>query len=142
MKAMSKVNDSTPVQQNTTGTTTTLSQLNTITEAFTGDDFTKITSEDFKKNPLAGRMMAMLYAEKAKKLKEAEDKVIDLTKLVGYYQSFPAVKIGYAVMNIIGTIVVGLGVSLSANIWLIVSGGLLVLSGNILPLMYTKKNKV
>ena len=41
-------------------------------------------------------------------------------------------------MNIIGTIVVGLGVSLSANIWLIVLGGLLVLAGNTLPLLYTK----
>lgn len=137
---MSSDKSPTTLPQNTTGNTTALSQLNNITEAFTGEDFTKITSEDFKKNPLAGRMMTMLYAENVKKLKEADDTILELTKQVSYYQSFPTVNIGCAVMNIIGTIVVGLGVSLSENVWLIVLGGLLVLTGNILPLLLRKKS--
>lgn len=131
----------TTLSQNTTGNTAALSQLNNITEAFTGEDFTKITSEDYKKNPLAGRMMAMLYAENVKKLKESDDKILELTKQVSYYQSFPTANIGYAIMNIIGTIVVGLGVSLSVNIWLIASGSLLVLAGNVLPMLLIKKYK-
>ena len=135
-------NETTPttLSQNTTGNTSTLSQLSTITEAFKGDDFLSITSEEYKKNPLAGKMMAMLYAESEKKLTAANEKVLDLSKQVSYYQSFPIVNITYSIMNIVGTIVVGLGVSLSANLWLIFLGGLLVLAGNILPLFYSKKS--
>ena len=44
-------------------------------------------------------------------------------------------------MNVLGTIVVGLGVSLSTNIVLIVVGGLLVAAGNLLPLFYVKKGE-
>ena len=135
-------NDSTPksLPQSTTGNSTSLSQLSNITEAFIGEDFTKITSEDFNKNPLAGRMMTMLYAENAKKLVEANEKILELTKLVSYYQSFPITNVGYAVMNIVGTVIVGIGVSLSDNKWLIVLGGILVLAGNILPIIFRKKN--
>lgn len=44
-------------------------------------------------------------------------------------------------MNVIGTIVVGLGVSLSINVLLIVLGSLLVVGGNVLPLLYLRKRK-
>lgn len=136
---MSSETNKTVVPQSTTGNTASLSQLSDITEAFTGDDFTKITSEDFKKNPLAGRMMTMLYAENAKKLKEAENTILELTASVKYYQALPTANIGYALMNLIGTIIVGLGVSLDINWVLIILGGLLVLGGNGLPLLYIKK---
>ena len=127
--------------QNTTGNTASLSQLNDITEAFSGDDFTRITSDEFKKNPLAGKLMAMLYAESSKKNKEANEKIFELISEVSFYQSLPIANIGFALMNIIGTIVVGLGVSLSQNIWLIVLGGLLVFFGNVLPLLYKRGKK-
>ena len=127
--------------QNTTGDTTSLSQLKDITEAFSGDDFTKITSDEFTQNPLAGKIMTMLYAENVKKLKEANDNILDLTKEVSFYQSFPTANMGYTIMNVIGTIVVGLGVSLSINVLLIVLGSLLVVGGNVLPLLYLRKRK-
>lgn len=127
--------------QNTTGNSTTLNQLTDITEAFLGEDFTIITIDEFKKNPLAGKIMTLLYAEQAKKLKEANDNILELTKKVSYYQAFPTSNIGYSIMNIIGAIVVGLGVSININLILIILGGLLVLGGNLLPLLYMRKRK-
>lgn len=123
-----------PIDQNTTCSTAALSQFASSTEAFT-----TITRDDFKKNPLAGQMMARLYAEKTNELNEANEKILELTKQVSFYRSFPIANIGFALMNVIGTIVVGLGVSLDINLWLIILGSILVLSGNLLPLLYTKK---
>ena len=122
-----------PIDQNTTCSTTALSQFTSSTEAFT-----KITSDDFKKNPLAGQMMARLYAEKTNELNEANKKILELTKQVSFYRSFPIANIGFALMNIIGTIIFSLGISLDKNIWLIVMGSILVLSSDSLPLLYTK----
>ena len=96
-----------PIDQNTTCSTAALSQFASSTEAFT-----TITRDDFKKNPLAGQMMARLYADKTNELNEANEKILELTKQVSFYRSFPIANIGFALMNVIGTIVVGLGVSL------------------------------
>lgn len=123
-----------PIDQNTTCSTAALSHFTGSAEAFI-----KITSEDFKKNPLAGQMMARLYAEKTNELNEANEKILKLTKQVSFYRSFQIANIGFTLMSIIGTIIVSLGISLDKNIWLIVTGSILALSGDLLPLLYTKK---
>lgn len=138
---MNNGDNQTIASQNTTGNTASLSQLTDITEAFSVDDFAHVTSDEFKNNPLVGKMMTMLYAATANKLKEADNTILELTGSVKYYQSFPISNIGFSIMNIIGTIIVGIGASLSNQLFLIILGGLLVLAGNILPIIFIKNGE-
>ena len=129
-----------PQSQNTTNPGS-LSQLSSLTEAFSGSDFSTISMEEFQSDPVAAKIMTILYAQSEKERKIAEGKVSDLMAKVKYYKTMPTTSIAFAVVSIIGTIVVGLGVSLNLNWWLILSGSILVLGGDILPIILNKKGE-
>ena len=60
---------------------------------------------------------------------------------VKYYQSLQLVSIAFAVVSILGTVVVSLGISLDMNWALIVIGIVLVLGGEIFPRVLHKKGE-
>lgn len=125
-------------QGNTTNPSS-LAQIGSLTEAFSGSDFTTINIEEFKNDPVAAKIITILYAQSEKEKKQAEGKVAALMARVKYYQSIQNASIMFAVMSVIGTIVVGLGISLDMRWWIILLGSILVLGGEIMPRILYKK---
>ena len=129
------------VRENTTntGVGSPLSQINCLSDAFTENKFAQISFEEFSKDPIVGKIITILYSQSENKLKAAEAKILSLTASLKFFKAFPTANIAFVVMNVIGTLLVGLGAP--SNLWIIILGALLVLAGNILPLIFIKKGE-
>jgi hypothetical protein len=116
--------------------TAPVSQLPSLSEAFS-PEFATIGFEEIKNDPIASKMMAILYSQGDKELKIARKTITDLTAQVKYYKAISISNIAYAIINVLGTLIVGIGIS-QMNWWLVVIGSILVLVGNIAPLLISK----
>lgn len=124
--------------QNTTNSGS-LAQMGSLSEAFSWSDFSNISIKELSNDPAAAKMITILYAQSEKEKKQAEGKITQLLADVKYYQSMQSVSIAFAAVSVIGTIVVGIGVSLNMNWPLILIGSVLVLIGEIVPRALNRK---
>ena len=116
--------------------TTPLSNIVRLTDVFTGADFTTINFEELCKDPSGIKMITILYSQNESELKQAKETILHLSASVKFFKAFPTANIAFVIMNIVGTILVGLGAP--SNMWLILLGVLLVLAGNVLPFFFIK----
>ncbi len=122
----------TPNKQSST-TPPSLAQMGSLSEAFSWSEFSNIKVEELVNDPAAAKMITILYAQSEKERKQAEAKISSLMAKVKYYQSMQVVSIAFAIVSILGTIVISLGVSLNMNFAMIGIGITLVLGGEIIP---------
>ena len=138
MKAMEIKNA--PVAGETTtspSNTTPLSHIERLTDAFTGADFTTINFDELSKDPSGIKIIAILYSQSESELKKANDRILELSASIKFFKAFPTANIAFVIMNLVGTILVGLGAP--SNLWLIILGAILVIAGNALPYCFIKK---
>lgn len=126
--------------QNTTNSGS-LAQMGSLSEAFSWSDFSNISIEELSNDPAAAKMITILYAQSEKEKKQAEGKITQLLADVKFYRSMQSVSIAFAVVSVIGTIVVGFGISLNMSWPLIMLGSALVLIGEITPRALNKKGE-
>lgn len=126
--------------QNTTESGS-IAQLGSLAEAFSLNDFSNISMEELKNDPAAAKIITILYAQSEKEKKISEGKVSDLMAKVKFYQAMQITNIAFAIVSVIGTIIVGLGISLDMRTWLIVLGSILVLCGEIMPIVLNRKGE-
>lgn len=126
--------------QNTTESGS-IAQLGSLAEAFSLNDFSNISMEELKNDPAAAKIITILYAQSEKEKKISEGKVSDLMAKVKFYQAMQITNIAFAIVSVIGTIIVGLGISLDMRTWLIVLGSILVLCGEIMPIVLNWKGE-
>ena len=60
---------------------------------------------------------------------------------VKFYQAMQITNIAFAIVSVIGTIIIGLGISLDMKTWLIILGSILVLCGEIMPIVLNMKGE-
>lgn len=133
-------NKITPVVEATTtktSKTTPLSKMEGLADAFTGAEFATINFEELSKDPLGVKILAILYSQNESKLKQAEERILVLSASIKFYKGFPTANIAFIIMNVVGTLIVGIGAP--SNLWLIIPGAILVLAGSILPIFFIKK---
>lgn len=130
----------TPQNQNSTNSGS-LAQMGSLSEAFSWSDFSNIKVEELVNDPAAAKMITILYAQSEKERKLAESKITSLMAKVKYYQSLQITSIAFAVVSVLGTIVISLGLSLNMNWAIIVIGIALVLGGEIMPRVLHKKGE-
>lgn len=130
--------NTTPQNQNSTSSGS-LEQLGSLSEAFSWSDFSNIKLDELVNDPAAAKMITILYVQSEKERKIAESKIASLMAKVKYYQSLQISSIAFAVVSILGTIVISLGLSLNMNWAIIVIGIILVLGGEIMPRILHKK---
>lgn len=118
-----------------------LAEMGSLSEAFSLSDFSNIGIEEVANDPAAAKIITILYAQSEKERKQTEGKITSLMAKVKYYQSLQLVSIAFAVVSILGTVVVSLGISLDMNWALIVIGIVLVLGGEIFPRVLHKKGE-
>ena len=118
-----------------------IAQLGSLAEAFSLNDFSNISMEELKNDPAAAKIITILYAQSEKEKKISEEKVSDLTAKVKFYQAIQITNIAFAIVSVIGTIIVGFGISLDMKTWLIILGSILVLCGEIMPIVLNMKGE-
>ena len=118
-----------------------LAEMGSLSEAFSLSDFSNIGIEEMANDPVAAKIITILYTQSEKERKQTEGKITSLMAKVKYYQSLQLVSIAFAVVSILGTVVVSLGISLGMNWALIVIGIVLVLGGEIVPRVLHKKGE-
>lgn len=118
-----------------------IAQLGSLAEAFSLNDFSNISMEELKNDPAAAKIITILYAQSEKEKKISEEKVSDLTAKVKFYQAIQITNIAFAIVSVIGTIIVGFGISLDMKTWLIILGSILVLCGEIMPIVLNRKGE-
>ena len=126
--------------QNTTESGS-IAQLGSLAEAFSLNDFSNISMEELKNDPAAAKIITILYAQSEKEKKISEGKVSDLMAKVKFYQAMQITNIAFAIVSVIGTIIIGLGISLDMKTWLIILGSILVLCGEIMPIVLNMKGE-
>ena len=82
-------------------------------------------------------MKTILYSQSESELKKANDRILELSASIKFFKAFPTANIAFVIMNLVGTILVGLGAP--SNLWLIILGAILVIAGNALPYCFIKK---
>lgn len=132
--------NNTPQNQNSTNSGS-LAQIGSLSEAFAWSDFSNIKVDELVNDPAAAKMITILYAQSEKERKSAESKITSLMAKVKYYQSLQIASIAFAVVSVLGTIVISLGISLNMNWEIIVIGIALVLGGEIMPRVLHKKGE-
>ena len=118
-----------------------LAQIGSLSEAFSKSDFSNITVEELVNDPAAAKIITILYAQSEKEKRLIEGEIASLKAKVKYYQSLHIVNIAFAIVNVLGTIVLGIGISLSMNWAIIVIGIIMVLGGEIVPRVLHKKGE-
>ena len=119
---------------------------NTISSAqiYDGGNFNPITAEELQDNLLAIKQLINNYNEKTQKLESVEENLRDVMGELEFQNTYPFVAIFAAAANIIGTILVGLGVNMITNtpnttkggMVVLVLGGILVLFANAFTISY------
>lgn len=135
------MNKNTNKQDQNTTESGSLAQLGSLAEAFSLNDFSNISMEELKNDPVAAKIITILYAQSEKEKKISEGMVSDLKAKVKFYQAMQITNIAFAIVSVIGTIIVGLGVSLDMKTWLIILGSILVLCGEIMPIVLNMKGE-
>ena len=131
-----------PVAEETTthsNNATPLSKIDGLTDAFTGVDYTNINFEELCKDQSGIKIITILYSQNESELKQARKTICDLTASIKFFKAFPISNISFAIMNLVGTFLVGLGAP--SNLWLILPGAILVLTGNIMPFIIINKGE-
>lgn len=135
------MNKNNNIQDQNTTESGSIAQLGSLAEAFSLNDFSNISMEELKNDPAAAKIITILYAQSEKEKKISEGKVSDLMAKVKFYQAMQITNIAFAIVSVIGTIIVGLGISLDMKTWLIVLGSILVLCGEIMPIVLNMKGE-
>lgn len=135
------MNKNTHKQDQNTTESGSITQLGSLADAFSLNDFSNISMEEFKNDPAAAKIITILYAQSEKEKKISEEKVSDLMAKVKFYKAMQITNIAFAIVSVIGTIIVGLGISLSMKTWLIILGSILVLCGEIMPIALNMKGE-
>jgi len=114
----------------------------TASTIYEGGVLNPITISDLLNNKLAIRQLINNYNEKVQQAEQTEKKVCALTSSLEYIKTTPYMSIFTSIINILGTIVIGLGVNQYSNSEnggindLLVIGDLLVLLANLANIFY------
>ena len=116
-----------------------LAEMGSLSEAFSLSDFSNIKLDELVNDPAAAKIITILYVQSEKEKKQVEGKISSLMAKVKYFQSMQIVSIAFAIVSILGTITISIGIALEMNWAIIVIGIALVLGGEIIPRVLHKK---
>lgn len=108
---------------------------------YEGGSLSQITIKDLKNNEVAIRQLINNHNELAKKYENAEQKSSELKSSLEHIRTTPFIAIISSIFNVIGTIIVGIGVNQSSsngnniNV-LIVLGGIIIVLCNAATICY------
>lgn len=115
-------------------------------EVYDGGNLSQITAEELKGNLLAIRQLINNFNEKAKKLEAVEKELAETKGELEYQNTYPFITVFAAVFNVIGTVLVGIGVNqltaagknddTTASAILIGLGGLTVILSSLSSILY------
>lgn len=115
-------------------------------EVYDGGNLSQIIAEELKGNLLAIRQLINNFNEKAKKLEAVEKELAETKGELEYQNTYPFITVFAAVFNVIGTVLVGVGVNqltaagknddTTASAILIGLGGLTVILSSLSSILY------
>ena len=115
-------------------------------EVYDGGNLSQITAEELKGNLLAIRQLINNFNEKAKKLEAVEKELAETKGELEYQNTYPFITVFAAVFNVIGTVLVGVGVNqltaagknddTTASAILLGLGGLTVILSSLSSILY------
>jgi hypothetical protein len=115
---------------------------------YEGGALNRISIDDLKGNEVAIRQLLNTHNLKIKEVHQARGKISDLNAEIEYHRTSPFFSIAAMVVNLLGTIITGLGVNfLSSNpapaysLPVVICGGLLVFTGSLIPVLYPVARK-
>ena len=115
-------------------------------EVYDGGNLSQIIAEELKGNLLAIRQLINNFNEKAKKLEAVEKELAETKGELEYQNTYPFITVFAAAFNVIGTVLVGVGVNqltaagknddTTASAILIGLGGLTVILSSLSSILY------
>ena len=123
-----------------------LSVANSSSSIYEGGALSQITIKDLKNNEVAIRQLINNHNELAKKYEMSEQKSSELKSSLEHIMTTPFIAIVSSIINVVGTIIVGIGVNQSSsnenniNV-LIILGGILIVLCNATTICYPYTRK-
>lgn len=113
-------------------------------DIYEGGGFSQINTKDLLNNEVAIKQLINDHNFKAKELEEARTRAYDLQSDLEYQKTSSAFAIFSMIVNIIGSILIGIGGGLlnikDSNLWLflMILGGLLLITGNLMNILHKR----